>query len=62
MSKIGRIFQNFILSNPKRAIWFMKTMPASFWEKQGRKLALEAFREAVKNSPAYQDFLKKTCH
>jgi len=59
MKKISTVFQNFILSNPKRAVWFMKTMPASFWEKQGEKLALKVFKEAVENSPAYQDFLKK---
>jgi len=59
MSKIGRIFQNFILSNPKRAIWFMKTMPASFWEKQSEKLALKTLQEAVEYSPAYRDFLEK---
>jgi len=58
MSKIGRIFQNFILSNPKRAIWFMSSMPASFWEKQGRKKALNIFYEAVKKVPAYKKFLK----
>jgi phenylacetate-CoA ligase len=59
MKKISVIFQNFILSNPKRAIWFMTSMPASFWEKQNKKLASKAFREAVENSPAYQDFLRK---
>jgi len=59
MKKISTVFQNFILSNPKRAVWFMKTMPASFWEKQGEKLALKVFKEAVENSPAYQDFLKR---
>lgn len=37
----------------------MTSMPASFWEKQGKKLALKAFREAVENSPAYRNFLRK---
>jgi len=54
MSKISAIFQNFIISNPKRAIWFMKSMSASFWEKQNKKLALEVFKEARENSPGYK--------
>jgi len=59
MPKIGDVMQKFIMSSPKRAIWFMTTMPASFWEKQSQKMALQTFHEAAKKVPAYQDFLKK---
>jgi len=59
MPKIGDLMQKFIMSSPKRAIWFMTTMPASFWEKKSQKMALQTFHEAAKKVPAYQDFLKK---
>lgn len=59
MAKIGEIMQNFIMSNHQRAIWFMKTMPFSFWERKGEKMALSVFHDSVKKSFAYQDFLKK---
>lgn len=59
MAKISEIMQNFIMSNPNRAIWFMKTMKANFWEKKGRKMALEVFQEAAEKVPAYKDFLEK---
>lgn len=59
MAKIGNLIQKFLMSNPKRAIWFMTSMPASFWEKQGRKKALQVFHEAAEKVPAYKDFLKK---
>ena len=51
--------QTFIMANPKRATWFMTTMPASFWEKKSQRMALQTFQEAAKKVPAYQDFLKK---
>ena len=59
MAKISEIMQNFIMSNPKRAIWFMTTMKPGFWEKKGQKMALEVFHQAAKKVPAYQNFLKK---
>lgn len=59
MSKISEFFQNFIMSDINRAIWFMKAMPASFWEKNTKKTALQIFREAVNRSPAYRKFLKE---
>ncbi|MGB9743241.1 MAG: phenylacetate--CoA ligase family protein [Minisyncoccales bacterium] len=37
----------------------MTTMPASFWEKKGEKMALRTFHEAAEKVPAYKDFLKK---
>ncbi len=57
--KIGDLMQKFFMSNPKRAMWFLSTMPASFWEKQGRKKALSTFREAAKKVPAYKKFLEE---
>lgn len=57
--KIGDVMQKFFMSNPKRAMWFLSTMPASFWEKQGKKKVLVNFHEAAEKVPAYQDFLKK---
>lgn len=59
MAKFTDITQNFIMSNPKRAIWFMSSMKPDFWEKQGDKLALKTFHEAAEKVPAYKDFLKK---
>jgi phenylacetate-CoA ligase len=56
--KIGDLMQKFFMSNPKRAMWFLSTMPASFWEKQGRKKVLRTFHEAAEKVPAYKDFLK----
>jgi phenylacetate-CoA ligase len=58
MAKISDILQNFIISNPKRAMKFMSSMPASFWERQGRKKALNIFYEAAEKVPAYKRFLK----
>ncbi|MDO8513726.1 MAG: hypothetical protein Q7S37_04450 [bacterium] len=57
--KIGNLMQKFFMSNPKRAMWFLSTMPASFWEKQGKKKLLISFHEAAEKVPAYKDFLKK---
>jgi len=59
MAKIADVFRNFMMSNPKRAIWFMTSMPASFWKKQGEKIALKTFHEAAEKVPAYKDFLLK---
>jgi len=59
MAKITDLLQKFIMSNPKRAIWFMTSMKPEFWEKQGEKMALKTFHEAAKKVPAYKDFLKK---
>jgi phenylacetate-CoA ligase len=59
MAKISDIFQKFIMSNPKRAIEFMTSMPDSFWEKQGEKMALKTFHETAEKVPAYKDFLLK---
>lgn len=56
--KIGDIMQKFFMSNPKRAMWFMSTMPASFWQKKGRQKALATFHEAAKKVPAYKNFLR----
>lgn len=55
--KIGDLMQKFFMSNPKRAMWFLSTMPASFWEKQGKKKTLAAFQETAQKVPAYQKFL-----
>jgi phenylacetate-CoA ligase len=57
--KIGDLMQKFFMSNPKRAMWFLSTMPASFWERQSEKMALETFHEAAEKVSAYKDFLKK---
>jgi len=51
--------QNLIMSNPKRAIWFMTSMKPDFWEKQGENLALKTFHEAAEKVPAYKDFISK---
>jgi phenylacetate-CoA ligase len=59
MAKIGDIIRKLIMSNPKTGMWFLSHMPASFWEKQGRKKALVIFYEAVKKVPAYRKFLKE---
>ncbi|MDD5638868.1 MAG: hypothetical protein PHO28_03115 [Candidatus Pacebacteria bacterium] len=59
MSKITDIMQNLIMSNPKRAIWFMTSMKPDFWEKQGENLALKTFHEAAEKVPAYKDFISK---
>jgi phenylacetate-coenzyme A ligase PaaK-like adenylate-forming protein len=58
MAKISDVLQNFIMSNPKRAMKFMSSMSASFWERQGRKRALSIFHEAAEKVPAYKRFLK----
>lgn len=47
------------MSNTKLASWFMVNMPASFWEKQGRKKALRTFHEAAEKVPAYKEFLRE---
>lgn len=59
MGKISNIFQNFIMSNPKRAIKFMTSMPDSFWKRQGEKNVLKVFHETAEKVPAYKDFLLK---
>lgn len=58
MAKIGELIQSFIMSNPKRASWFLSAMPENFWIKKGQKKALQLFKQASKKVPAYQDFLK----
>lgn len=55
--KIGDLMQKFFMSNPKRAMWFMSTMPASFWEKQGRKKVLSTFHETAEKVSAYKKIL-----
>jgi phenylacetate-CoA ligase len=57
--KIGDLMQKFFMSHPKRAMWFLSTMPASFWEKQGRKKVLNTFYEAAEKVPAYKKFLRE---
>lgn len=57
MSRFGDLMQNFIMSNPKRASWFLSKAPTWLLEKLGRKNALTVFREAAQKIPAYQDFL-----
>jgi len=51
--------QKIVISNPKTGMWFLSHMPASFWERQGRKKALATFYEAAERVPAYQKFLKE---
>jgi len=58
MAKIGDLMQKIIMSNPKTGMWFLSHMPASFWEKQGRKKVLATFHEAAEKVPAYQKLLK----
>lgn len=57
MSRFGDIMQNFIMSNPKRANWFLSKVPPSLLEKLGRKNALMIFQEVAKKVPAYKEFL-----
>ncbi len=57
MSKFGDIMQNFIMSNPKRASWFLSKAPTWLLEKLGRKNAMSVFREATQKIPAYREFL-----
>ncbi len=52
-------FQSLIMSNPTLTNLFMSSMPASFWEKQGEKNALQVFRTAATRVPAYKTLLKK---
>lgn len=59
MSKIKDFFQELLMSNPKRAQWFMSSMESNFWMKQGEKNVLTTFHEAAEKVPAYKDFLKK---
>lgn len=51
--------QKLIMSNPKLTQWFMSSMSANFWEKQGKKNAMKVFRETVDRVSAYQKFLKE---
>jgi len=57
--KIGDLMQKFFMSNPKRAMWFLSHMPASFWMKQGQKKALATFHVAAEKVPAYKNFLRR---
>lgn len=59
MARIGEIMQKLVMSNPKTGMWFLSHMPASFWEKQGRKKTLTVFHEAAEKVPAYQKFLRE---
>lgn len=51
--------QSRIIRNRRLATWFMSTMKASFWEKQGAKKVLKRFRKICKRVPAYQKLLKE---
>jgi len=57
--KFGDLMQKFFMSNPKRAMWFLSTMPASFWEKKGQQKVLVTFRESAKRVVAYKKLLKE---
>lgn len=57
MSQFGDIMQNFIMSNPKRASWFLSKAPTKLLEKLGKKNVLALIGEAALKIPAYQDFL-----
>ena len=59
MNKLAELFQKFVTTNPRRAIWFMSTPSAEFWKKQGEKTLLANFHFAAEKVPAYKDFLKK---
>ncbi len=59
MSKIGEKMQRFVMSNPKRAIWFMTSRKPEFWEKKGEEKALKVFHQAAEEVLAYKDFLNK---
>lgn len=51
--------QSIIMSRREWATWFMSTMPASFWEKQGMKKTLKRFQEVASRVPAYKKMLKE---
>lgn len=51
--------QKFIMSKPKLTRWFMSSMTANFWEKQGKKNAMKVFQETIDRVPAYKKFLKQ---
>ena len=57
MLKIGDLIQSFIMSNPRRASWFLVKMPEGFWLRKGRQKAINLFKETVKRVPGYRDFL-----
>lgn len=59
MSRFGDLMQNFIMSNPKRANWFLSHMSASFWERKGKQKAFENFKKASLLVPAYRHFLEQ---
>lgn len=59
MSKFGNLMQNFIMSSPRRANWFLSKRPEDFWIKQGRKKALATFKMVAANVGAYKKFLKE---
>ncbi|MFH1367169.1 MAG: hypothetical protein ABIH38_04260 [Patescibacteria group bacterium] len=50
--------QSYIIKNRKLATWFMSTMKASFWEKQGVNKVLKRFQNVARRVPAYKKFLK----
>ncbi len=50
--------QSIIMSRREWATWFMSTMKASFWEKQGIKKVLKRFHDVAERVPAYKKFLK----
>jgi len=51
--------QNIIMSRRQWATWFMSTMKASFWEKQGQKKVLKRFKAVADQVPAYQKLLQE---
>jgi len=51
--------QSIIMSRREWATWFMSTMKASFWEKQGVKKTLKRFQEVANRVPAYKKILQE---
>lgn len=50
--------QSIIMSRREWATWFMSTMKASFWEKQGVKKSLKRFKDVSIRVPAYKKLLQ----
>jgi phenylacetate-CoA ligase len=51
--------QSVIMRRREWATWFMSTMKASFWEKQGIKKVLKRFKDVSRRVQAYQKLLKE---
>jgi len=49
--------QSLIMSNRKLTNFIMPRIPASFWEKIGRKKAFKVFKLSYKNTPAYRKLI-----